>query len=95
MTVREADHQLIDRLNDLESRGTALASAARLSGGRDVVPAAPFNEWRSRCLQLLESFLGERSTQAQDFREQMEYRFRENVEAGIGILRAVHHDLAS
>jgi hypothetical protein len=95
MQRNQADQQLLDRLDALDARGALLLSHPVVGVTGTFVATRPLNEWRSMSTQLLESFLGKASTQASDFREKTSQDYLDNVEAGLGILRAVRHDVAA
>lgn len=92
LVATDADRQVLDRLNDLMAHGSMLMSAGRGSGV-PVLPMAPFSEWRSRSLHLLTSVLGRDSLYATEFDEWSKDPLLPSVEAGMGILRSVHHDV--
>lgn len=81
-----------DRLNNLMAKGSIVISSARDRG--DPVHPAPFAEWRSQSLSCLTALLGTEHVYTQSFKRQTEVRVKANAEEGLGILRAVHQDLA-
>lgn len=92
-SVAVLDSNLSERLNNLMAKGSMVVSSA--GGRRNSVHGAPFAEWRAQSLHLLTSLLGPHHTYTVSFGEATTQAWVGNAEYGLGILRAVHQDLAS
>lgn len=93
----DSPQKLLDRIEHLLALGIAVLDT--LSPNPPDVLGAPtldpgvFAQWRTQCLALLTNLLGAGHTYVVSFKGDVNMGRIQNVKAGIGILRAVQHDL--
>jgi hypothetical protein len=89
--------QFSKRLEGLIEKGLAVIQTHKPNPpgviGFPTLNAGAFTEWKSQCLAAIRSMVGDVHTYAVQFEKCVERGFKNQVEAGIGILRALREDI--